>query len=189
MYYDDGQKSEWGLVCDDDWDFNDAHVVCKQLGYASASDAKELNFFGTNKSQQVRWLDEVNCTGTEDRILDCPRNRGHAVGIVDCGRFEAAGVICQGSRDGIINLTASETELTVTEGETTGATYTLVLDAQPSSELIFDIAAAHDRTVDADPSSVTFTTDNWSTAQTVTLTAREDGRAQPRAVVLHTEAL
>ena len=36
-------------------------------------------------------LDEVNCEGDEERLIDCPAN---SVGHHDCSNLENAGVIC-----------------------------------------------------------------------------------------------
>ena len=39
------------------------------------------------------WLDEVRCTGSETRLIDCPAN---SLGSHDCGHHEDAGVRCAG---------------------------------------------------------------------------------------------
>lgn len=40
-------------------------------------------------------LDNLACTGTESRLIDCVHN---GVGIENCNHFEDAGVICQSKR-------------------------------------------------------------------------------------------
>ena len=76
-------------------------------------------------------------------------------------------------------ITLSHTAVNVTEGST--AVYTVKLSAAPTASVTVSIAEGTGADEDADitvsnPSSksLTFTTDNWSTAQTVTLAAAED---------------
>ena len=82
-------SGEWGTVCDNGWDLNDAQVVCSELGYGSAVTAPHSAFYGQGSGQI--WLDDVNCVGTEWSIGNCS-HRGW--GSNYCGHYEDASVRC-----------------------------------------------------------------------------------------------
>ncbi|XP_072167399.1 scavenger receptor cysteine-rich domain superfamily protein-like [Diadema setosum] len=95
----------WGVVCDDYWDIEDAQVVCRQLGYHDAVSAESSAYFGQASGATPILLDNVFCTGDEDRLTDCNSN---SWGTNDCSHSEDAGVICTHE--------ASEGEIRVEDG-------------------------------------------------------------------------
>nr|XP_020494567.1 scavenger receptor cysteine-rich type 1 protein M130-like [Labrus bergylta] len=84
--YHDGQ---WGTICDDRWGMQEAAVVCHEMSCGNALFVKYKAFFGTGQDQV--WLDDVECTGHEKSLADCP-HRGF--GEHDCDHSEDAGVVC-----------------------------------------------------------------------------------------------
>ncbi|XP_018535883.1 deleted in malignant brain tumors 1 protein isoform X1 [Lates calcarifer] len=83
-------RGQWGTVCDDNWDLNDANVVCRQLGCGRARSALQSAAFGQGSGPI--WLDNVSCSGNEPSITDC---RHPGFGIHNCGHVEDAGVVCE----------------------------------------------------------------------------------------------
>ena len=84
-------------MCDDVWDDLDAKVVCRMIGFKNgigvnptkyAGHPKNNNPFGLVPSADFS-MDQVQCTGEETNILDCPHDQTH-----NCGVNEGAGVRC-----------------------------------------------------------------------------------------------
>ena len=81
-------NGEWGTVCDDGWDLNDAQIVCNELGLGNAVAATVSAFYGKGTGQV--WLDNLECVGTEKTIGNC----SHSGWGSSCSHGEDAGVKC-----------------------------------------------------------------------------------------------
>ncbi|XP_038074970.1 deleted in malignant brain tumors 1 protein-like [Patiria miniata] len=91
-------NGEWGTVCDDLWDLDDARVACRQLGFPDATDATQGgSLFGSGSGSIL--LDNVECTGLENNLLSCQQNE---IADHDCSHSEDAGVVCNNM--GILRL-------------------------------------------------------------------------------------
>ncbi|KAI5108153.1 lysyl oxidase-like 3B isoform X2 [Silurus meridionalis] len=86
-------KGEWGTICDDDFSLANAQVLCRQLGFVSATGWAHSAKYG--KGAGKIWLDNVQCSGSERSISVC-KSRGW--GNSDCTHDEDAGVICKDER-------------------------------------------------------------------------------------------
>ncbi len=80
----------WGRVANQNWDLQDATVVCRQLGYKRA--------LATLTCSQLRglgviWVDNFQCKGNESWISDCANN-GWGSGAYYLWNNDDASVVC-----------------------------------------------------------------------------------------------
>ena len=75
-------------------------------------------------------------------------------------------------------------EVTIGEGDEAGGTYTVKLDVEPTADVTVTVSVPSGRGVAVSPATLTFTADNWQTAQTVTVTAIIDNDADDQIVTI-----
>ena len=83
---------QWGTVCDDSWDLQDADVICRSLGYQGAERALTKGQVTPGNESYPIFFDDVQCDGDEIGIEFCNHN---GVGNNNCYHFEDAGVECK----------------------------------------------------------------------------------------------
>ncbi|XP_070551855.1 scavenger receptor cysteine-rich domain superfamily protein-like [Ptychodera flava] len=82
-------NGEWGTVCDDDFDDNDAEVVCRQLGY-NYGEILQAGSHGQGLSSIA--MDDVDCSGHELKLKKCAY-RG--LGEHNCKHDEDVSIRCK----------------------------------------------------------------------------------------------
>ncbi|XP_044516132.1 putative DMBT1-like protein [Gracilinanus agilis] len=82
-------QGNWGTVCDDLWDLNEAEVVCRQLKCGQAVSAPGKSHFGPGSGKIL--LDNMQCAGVESYLGQCSHSDWYDH---NCGHHEDASVIC-----------------------------------------------------------------------------------------------
>ncbi|CAI8035148.1 Scavenger receptor cysteine-rich type 1 protein M160 [Geodia barretti] len=85
-------RNESRSVCHDQWTDEDAQVACRSMGLPF-TDTAITSFhyhFDIDINQVHYWLDDIQCTGEENGLMDCEHER---LGVHNCAQHEIAAVI------------------------------------------------------------------------------------------------
>ncbi|XP_038073143.1 deleted in malignant brain tumors 1 protein-like [Patiria miniata] len=91
-------NGQWGTVSSHDWDFRDASVVCRQLGFYGYNLSVRSAYFGEGTGPIL--IDYVGCLGNEHRLSDCAFE---GWGVLANHALDA-GVLCQTDNDFPVRL-------------------------------------------------------------------------------------
>ena len=137
-------------------------------------------------AQEVR----VTAEQDDDAVDEAAVNITHAVSSSADSVYDglaAPAVAVSVTDDDTAGVTVSQTSLEMEEGDSD--TYTVVLDTQPVGNVTVTTGGISGTDLTLDRTTLTFTTGNWDTAQTVRVTAGQDDDAVDEDVVNITHAV
>ena len=135
----------------------------------------------------------VRAAEDDDALTDSNVTVSHTVGGANYEGVVVPGLTVSITEKDAVGVSITPTTLTVNEGDAAGASYTVVLTSQPAGDATIAISgqAGTDLTLSgtglSNDGELTFTTENWGTAQTVKVTAAEDHDAtqDPDVTLVH----
>ena len=86
-------NQSWSSVCEDDFDLQDAEVVCRELGCGAPS-VLQGALYGDMEAPV--WTKEFQCRGHESALLDCDSSDRNT-----CSSGKAVGLTCSGRRGAV----------------------------------------------------------------------------------------
>ncbi len=134
--------------------------------------AKSKNaFFPGKDSAYIYSVDEVNVT---DGFLNLDLDAS-----IDNAKLSAIEIISLTGPQVIFKQTDGNTS--VIEGETTGDSYSIILNSQPTADVTVDLD--FNNQIATNTNSVTFTPNNWNIPQSITVAAVDDRLAEGNQIV------
>ncbi|XP_078695273.1 scavenger receptor cysteine-rich domain-containing protein DMBT1-like [Branchiostoma floridae x Branchiostoma belcheri] len=85
VYY----NGQWGTVCDDGFGWQEARVICRELGFSDYSTYYYRAYYGQGSGPI--WMDNLNCNGYESSLQYCTHN---GWGSHNCYHYEDVSVVC-----------------------------------------------------------------------------------------------
>ena len=131
-----------------------------------------------NTVQTVRVSSVENDVASEDQTITV----SHGISGGGYGSVSVAHVTVTVNDDDTARVRVSQESLSILEGE--GGSYTVVLNTQPTGTVTITPGSGDTTVATVTPASLTFTTANWDTAQTVTVTGVEDDDAGNETVTI-----
>ena len=83
---------QWGTVCDDHFDTNDATVLCKTGGFKSGAYVRSVGTEDLQILDGIIWLINMHCQGTEEHINECGKT--WLENSAGCNHYEDVVVRC-----------------------------------------------------------------------------------------------
>ena len=161
----------------------------------AALTSNELTFTASNWSTAQTVT--VKAAEDGDAVQDADVALAHAIRSTDDPAYDALAdqtVTVSITEKDAVGVAISPTALTVVEGDASGVSYTVALTSEPAGDVTIAISGHADTDLTLSSAALTsneltFTASNWSTAQTVTVKAAEDGDAAQDADVALAHAI